>query len=106
MSDMERRRIEWSDVREALLDFAWRDVYTRWYLILTPAWWIALWTVVPRLVNVDVGQSGWWMLVVLPLGWFGQRTIGKVCDILESWFESESKCDCPVCQEQRTGGAT
>lgn len=92
----------WQRLREALLDFAWRDKYTRWYLILMSAWWIALWAMVPRLV--DVTQNKWWALAALPLGWLGQYVTGKVCNTLQEWNEGEM-CDCPTCTEQRTGGA-
>jgi hypothetical protein len=93
----------WQRVRESLLDFAWRDKYTRWYLILMLVWWLALWTVVPRWL-VDVTQNKWWALVALPLGWLGQYAVGKVCNVLQEWNEAEM-CDCPTCTEQRTGGA-
>lgn len=85
-------------LREALLDIFWRDKFTRWYLISVHVWWVTVaFILLPHVPGPE------WLLI--PLGWLGQWLIGKVCNALQDWHESESTCDCPVCQEQRTGGS-
>lgn len=77
MSDVDRSR--WVRVREALLDFAWRDPYTRWYLILVLSGYGLAGIYLPR-----------WSMPLM-MGW--QLVVGWVVDKVQDWNAAQAEYD-------------